>query len=117
MAMPLIRVHTSAAAPAEPLRLLQELSRQLASLLGKPERYVMTSLQADLTMTFAAEPAPACYVEVKSIGALDGERTRRISSVLCDLLHRELQVPPDRIYIGFEDVPPQLWGWDGRTFA
>jgi phenylpyruvate tautomerase len=115
--MPLIRVHTSAAAPANAGPLLQELSHQLASLLGKPERYVMTSLQAGLAMTFGGDPAPACYVEVKSIGALDAARIARLCSVLCDLLHSQLGVPPDRTYISFEDVAPQLWGWDGRSFA
>lgn len=115
--MPLIRVQTSAPAPSDPGRLLEELSRQLASLLGKPERYVMTLLQCDLAMTFATDPAPACFVEVKSIGALEPDRTRRLSSVLCDLIHSHLGVAPDRTYIGFEAVAPQLWGWDGRTFA
>jgi hypothetical protein len=37
--MPLINVKTSAAAPADPEALLLELSRTLAALLGKPERY------------------------------------------------------------------------------
>jgi phenylpyruvate tautomerase PptA (4-oxalocrotonate tautomerase family) len=56
-------------------------------------------------------------VEVKSIGALDGERPREVSQAVCALLERHLGVPADRIYIGFEDAPARLWGWNGSTFG
>jgi len=117
--MPLITVKTSAKAP-EPsaLRaLLQQLSADLAALLGKPERYVMTALESDAAMTFAGDSAPAAYVEVKSIGALAGDRTRQISAALCTCIHTHLGVSADRIYISFEDVPAHLWGWNGGTFG
>ena len=42
--MPLISVKTSAASP-NGAALLSDLSSTLASLLGKPERYVMTLLE------------------------------------------------------------------------
>ena len=114
--MPLISVKTSAASP-NGAALLTDLSSTLASLLGKPERYVMTLLEAEVPMTFAGDPDPACYVEVKSIGALDGDRTRQVSSAVCGLIEQHLGIPADRIYIGFEDVPGRLWGWNGGTFG
>jgi len=115
--MPLISVKTSAAAAADPQALLGELSSRLAALLAKPERYVMTLLETEVPMTFAGDWAPACYVEVKSIGALDGDRTRQVSRAVCDLIERHLGIPADRTYIGFEDVPGRLWGWNGNTFG
>ena len=114
--MPLISVRTSAAAAAGEA-LLTELSSSLAALLGKPERYVMTLLETELPMTFAGDPAPACYVEVKSIGALDGDRTRQVSQAVCALIEQHLGIPAERTYIGFEDVPGRLWGWNGGTFG
>ena len=95
--MPLIHVQTSCAAVPEAETLLRELSAELATWLGKPERYVMTLLHTGVPMTFGGDTAPCAYVEVKSIGRLG--------------------VPADRIYIGFEDVPGRLWGWDGSTFG
>ncbi len=115
--MPLISVKTSAAADADPQALLGELSSSLATLLGKPERYVMTLLETDVPMTFAGDRAPACYVEVKSIGALEGDRTRQVSAAVCALIERHLGIPAERTYIGFEDVPGRLWGWNGSTFG
>ena len=115
--MPLIHVQTNAAAVADPDALLRQLSAELAALLGKPERYVMTLLQTGVPMTFGGDLAPCCYVEVKSIGGLAGGRTQEISAALAAALKRGLGVPPERLYIGFEDVPGRLWGWDGSTFG
>lgn len=115
--MPLISVKTSCSTGAAEAALLRELSAELAQLLGKPERYVMTLLEGDVPMTFAGDPAPSAYVEVKSIGALEGERTRQVSALVCELVERHLAIPADRTYIGFEDVPARLWGWNGSTFG
>ena len=115
--MPLISVKTSAPVAEAAGPLLKELSSSLAQLLGKPERYVMTLLHGDVAMTFAADPAPSCYVEVKSIGALDGDRPRQLSATVSDLIERHLGIPANRTYIGFEDVPGRLWGWNGSTFG
>lgn len=115
--MPLIHIQTSAPAPDDAEPLLREVSRELASRLGKPERYVMTLLQAGLPMTFAGETAPSAYVEVKSIGGLDGDQPRRLSGDLCELLERHLGVQAERVYIQFEEAPARLWGWNGGTFG
>ena len=115
--MPLISVKTSAPGGAHPQALLGELSSSLAALLGKPERYVMTLLETEVPMTFAGDGAPACYVEVKSIGALDGDRTRQVSQAVAALIEQHLGIPAERTYIGFEDVPGRLWGWNGGTFG
>jgi len=115
--MPLIHIQTSAPSPTDPDPLLLELSGELARLLGKPERYVMTLLNAPVPMRFGGDASPCCYVEVKSIGGLDGDQPRRISAALCGWLERHLGVPAARVYIGFEDVPARLWGWDGGCFG
>jgi phenylpyruvate tautomerase PptA (4-oxalocrotonate tautomerase family) len=116
-AMPLLQIRTSSPAPADPDALLRELSQQLAGWLGKPERYVMTVLEAGMAMTFAGDTAPCAYVELRSIGGLDGERPASISAALCGLLEERLGVSADRIYISFDDVPARLWGWNGSTFG
>jgi phenylpyruvate tautomerase len=115
--MPLIHIQTSAATPADPTPLLLDLSRELASLLGKPERYVMTLLDGGRPMTFAGDASPCAYVEVKSIGSLAGDQPSRICKALCELLARHLALRADRVYIGFDDVPARLWGWNSETFG
>ncbi|WP_036915785.1 MULTISPECIES: phenylpyruvate tautomerase MIF-related protein [unclassified Prochlorococcus] len=115
--MPLINIQASVPAVADANSILQELSSKLANLLGKPERYVMTSLQCGVPMTFAGDLSSTCYVEVKSIGALDGSRTHEVSELVCSHMEQKLGIPADRTYIVFEDVPARLWGWNGSTFG
>lgn len=117
--MPLLNIFTSAEPPPPDKAdaLLKALSAELAALLGKPESYVMTCLVPRTRMTFGGTTAPACYVEVKSIGRITPDSTKKISAFVCTRLADAIGVPQDRIYLGFEDVAPHLWGHDGDTFG
>ena len=112
--MPLINVRTSVLDIDEPEVLLKELSNELSSLTGKPESYVMTLLETNVPMTFAGTKDPCCYVEIKSIGSIDSSK---MSSAFCKSIENATGISSKRIYIGFEDVPASLWGWNGRTFG
>jgi phenylpyruvate tautomerase len=117
--MPLLNVYTS----AEPLSearaeaLLQGLSAKLSEHLKKPEAYVMTNLVPRTRMTFAGTKAPACYAELKNVGSLSPELTKRLSADLCKTLGEALGVPSERIYIEFSEARGHLWGHDGDTFG
>ncbi len=112
--MPLINVITSKEDFDDSDGLLQEISRALSSLTGKPEKYVMTTLQTKVPMTFAGTTEPCCYVEVKSIGAIDSSK---MSSAITKIIAVKLNIPSNRIYISFEDIAARMWGWDGKTFG
>ncbi len=112
--MPLISIRTSSNKIKDPEELLKSLSKELAVLTGKPEQYVMTSLALNQPMTFAGTNDPCCYVEIKSIGSL---KPQEMSQILCDLISENTNIKSNRIYISFEDVPANLWGWNGRTFG
>ena len=94
---------------------LAKASSQVAQLLGKPERYVMVSLEQGCPMRFGGSAEPLAYLELKSIG-LPGAETGSLSAVLSDLVHQELGIPRDRIYIEFADASGPMWGWNGATF-
>ncbi len=112
--MPLINLKVSSSKIDNANQLLKDLSKELAGLTKKPERYVMTILQTDVPMLFGGTSDPCCYVEVKSIGALTPSE---MSKSLCNLIESKAKIPADRIYISFEDVPPSLWGFNGQTFG
>lgn len=96
-------------------QLLSGLSSTTAEVLGKPERYVMVSLEDDRDMRFAGDDAPCAYLELKSIG-LPEAQTARLSATLCELVNSELGIPQERIYIEFADAARHMWGWNGATF-
>ncbi|TAE54158.1 MAG: hypothetical protein EAZ87_22545 [Nostocales cyanobacterium] len=117
--MPLIKVQTSVNSPdkADIEAMLKVLSSKLAQHTGKPESYVMTSFQAETPMTFAGNTDPVCYVEIKSVGTMKPEQTRKMSQDFCQEISKSLNVPTNRIYIEFADAQGYMWGWDGRTFG
>ena len=95
--------------------LASKASARVAELLGKPEAYVMVSVEYNAAMQFGGTDEPLAYLELKSIG-LPQSITASTSRALCDLIARETGVAANRIYIEFTDAPRHMWGWNGDTF-
>lgn len=112
--MPLLKIQTNQTieSPADSA-LLSSASKAVSKILGKPEDYVMVSLESNTSMLFAGSDAPLAYLELKSLGLAE-ERTAEYSKALCELMESELSIPQDRIYIEF--CNGQRHGWSGRTF-
>ncbi|MEH2165855.1 MAG: phenylpyruvate tautomerase MIF-related protein [Nostoc sp.] len=117
--MPLIKVQTSASSPekAEIESMLLNLSAKLAKHLGKPESYVMTAFEPGISMTFAGNTDPVCYIEIKSVGTMKPEQTAAMSQDFCQQINQTLGVPKNRIYIEFADAKGAMWGWNSTTFG
>jgi len=114
--MPFLKILTNQALPeAEARALAARASGVVSAQLGKPERYVMTSVETNPAMQFAGSDEPLAYLELKSIG-LPESTTADASRALCDLVSAETGISPDRIYIEFADAPRKMWGWNGGTF-
>lgn len=112
--MPYLKIQTNVALEPGP-SLLAKASRLIAKQLGKPERYVMVTLEPERTMSFAGTNAPLAYLELKSIG-LPRSATTELSKALCEFIRDELGIPPERVYIEFRDSDAGLWGWNSTTF-
>jgi len=121
--MPYLRIQTNQTVDnSRKSAILSRASRLVASELGKPESYVMTSCAPTQPMSAPTQPMSfagnmdACaYLELKSIG-LPENKTTGLSAALCKLINEELDIPGERIYIEFVDVPRAMWGWNNATF-
>ncbi|MCK9529891.1 MAG: phenylpyruvate tautomerase MIF-related protein [Gammaproteobacteria bacterium] len=114
--MPLLKIQTNVDVPAADRQtLLANASRATATVLGKPEAYVMVTLEANHPMLFAGTDAPLAYLELKSIG-LPEDRTRDFSAKLSDIVEAHLHIPKNRIYVEFASAAAHMWGWNGETF-
>ena len=114
--MPFLRIQTSKTLPeTDASTLATRASALVAEQLGKPERYVMTSVESNTSMTFAGTDEPLAFLELKSIG-LPESITVDVSEALCQLVTSETGIPADRIYIEFTDAPRKMWGWNNGTF-
>ena len=88
----------------------------VAETIGKPEQYVMVTLNpASLLMSGKSDQA--AFVDVRSIGGLNGEVNRSLAQKVSRLLQESLGIAPDRVYFNFTDVKASNWGWNGSTFG
>ena len=114
--MPMLKIQTNTpVAEATKKVLVTVASGIVAEMLGKPERYVMISVEENPAMLFGGSDAPLAYLELKSIG-LPENRTGEFSTRLAKLLEEQLGLPSDRVYIEFADAARHMWGWNGGTF-
>lgn len=114
--MPFLKIQVnSELAPGQAEKLAGEASRLVAGQLGKPERYVMVSVEHNPAMRFAGTAEPLAYLELKSIG-LPESATADASRALCALVAGATGTDPERIYIEFSDAPRRMWGWNSGTF-
>lgn len=112
--MPLLRIETNVNIESSE-NLLKKLSGLVASLTGKPEKWVMVSVSFNPDMIFGGKPDPLIYAELKSIG-LPVDKTSEITARLMEFLKNELSVPPDRMYVEYSDARGEMWGWNMDTF-
>jgi phenylpyruvate tautomerase PptA (4-oxalocrotonate tautomerase family) len=115
--MPLIKLDVpSEVSDGQCAQLLPALSKLLAETTGKPEKYVMATV-GRMVPLLAGKPGPAAFADVRGIGGLTPAVNKKISQALCGLLQEKLQIPPDRVYLTFTDVPAANWGFNGGTFG
>ena len=112
--MPFIQINTSSKSVVDNDSLQKELSKLVADLTGKPEKYVMTMIQSDSQMTFAGSDEPCCFVKLQSIGSLN---PNLMSKYLCELIASKTNIKTNRIYIEFIDVKASNWGFNSSTFG
>ena len=114
--MPYISIQTNQALDENrTAQLVKKASQMTADILGKPESYVMVAVQANTPMSFAGNSDPTAYVQLKSLG-LPESSTTDFSQTICQLLHSELNISTNRIYIEFAGPDRHMWGWDNKTF-
>ena len=114
--MPYFSIETNQAIDqASNRELLHKTSSFIAELLGKPESYIMISIKSEILLNFAGSDEPTAFVRLKSIG-LPKERCTEFSKKICGFVERELEIPPNRVFIDFKDLKREMFGWNGKTF-
>ena len=114
--MPYLKIQTNQELSASDQKALLEKASAIASReLGKPETYVMVTLDPPRPMLFAGTDDPTAYLELKSIG-LPTDSTKNLSAALCNLISEELSINKDRVYIEFANAERNMWGWNSSTF-
>ncbi len=111
--MPLLNISTNAKIKNQQT-LLAKSSDFISSLTGKPENFIMVKFSDSLSMYFAGTDELCAFIEIKSIGALVPSK---MSNPICEFFSSELEIPKERIYVFYQDVDPNQWAWNSRTFG
>jgi phenylpyruvate tautomerase PptA (4-oxalocrotonate tautomerase family) len=116
--MPLLKLQTSATIPDEKQQtLIAAASKLIAETIGKPEQYVMVTLETKAPIMMAGKQGDAAFADVRSIGGLNSNVNKQISQKLAAALQEHLGIAADRVYLNFISMTGENWGWRGGTFG
>lgn len=115
--MPYLNIETNASlSPSEGESTLTTLSTQMASLLGKPEDYVMVRIGFSPSMSFAGTTEACAFCTLISLG-LDDLQIPHLSQTLTNAVSHALSIGSDRIYLQFESPQRSHFAHNGNPFA
>ena len=72
-------------------------------------------MKTSVPMTFSGSDEPTAFVRLKSIG-LPKDRCSEFSGHICSFIEEEMDIPEDRIFVDFEVIERNMFGWNGKTF-
>jgi phenylpyruvate tautomerase len=115
--MPLVKIETTVVpTPEKRDEVLATLSRIAAETIGKPEQYVMVTI-TPAAMLMSGKSGDAAFIEIRSIGGLNGTVTTALSQKISAFLGQSLQISQDRIFLNFVEFEGGNWGWNGETLG
>lgn len=92
------------------------LSECVSRQLGKSKDYVMTQIEAELSMSFGDSFEPCAFCQLTSLG-LDDDQIKALSGELSRFIAETFTIEESRIYIQFEAPPRSRFAWNGQPFG
>ena len=113
--MPYIATSTNVSISGRKKEAIKErMGRAIEIIPGKTEGWLMLSFRDNVSMFFKGEDDPCAICQVKLFGTADEDTYAELTEELTDILHDELDLDPDRIYVTYEEIG--VWGWNGGNF-
>ena len=95
--------------------LKSELGKIISLIPGKSESYLMIGFEDNYSLYFRGEKLThGAFVEVKIFGSSPKPTLDKVTKAICELYHKELNIPPNCIYVKYEEV--SNWGFNGSNF-
>lgn len=113
--MPFIDLRTTLPVPPRSRETLKAAFGRAITALHKTETYLMVSIQDGCDLWLGGEKLDkGAYVAVSLYGSASPADYDRMTGLVCDILARELDIPPRAVYVTYHPVSD--WGWNGRNF-
>lgn len=109
--MPFIKTTTNVTiSPKKAAHIKEKMGEAIAIIPGKSESWLMVQLIDNANLFFKGEDDPCAICEVKLYGSAEEEAYAELVDALTDILHEELDLDPDRVYVTFEEIAS--WAWN-----
>ena len=113
--MPMIEAKVTIQLTAEKRDVLKAEFGKAISIMGKPEAYLMINLLDKQDLYFGGNKLEkGAYVEVKILGSVDAGASDKMTTCVCEILERELEIPSNAVYVSYWGT--SNWGWNGGNF-
>lgn len=114
--MPYISTKTTASISQEKRDIIKtKLGKAIELIPGKSENWLMLSFDENAIMYFKGRnDRELAFIEVKIFGASTSEAYKKLTKEITNIIHDELYIDPDCIYVKYEEV--SNWGWNGNNF-
>lgn len=115
--MPIVEIKLTNALPDnKQAELMKSLSKITADVLGKPELYVMLTIEFCPIM-MGGEPGNAAWIEIHSIGGLNKNVSNQLAKEITAAIGKTTQIPGNRIYIALNEIRAAGLALNGQTFG
>ncbi|XP_050302930.1 macrophage migration inhibitory factor homolog [Anthonomus grandis grandis] len=114
--MPHFRLETNVPSERIPKDFPIKLCGILAKSLGKPINYCAATVIGGVNMSFGGTNEPAGQATLMSIGALGVAENKKHSKALFEAIEQTIGIPPNRMYILYQNSPTSDVGYNGTTF-
>ena len=95
-----------------------EMANILQKHAGKAESWLFIRFDEEQKLFFRGEQvSKGGVVQIQLVGSLAGDQKRKITAEVCEMLGKELGTPAEQIYVVFQEVKGENWGWNGQTFG
>ena len=114
--MPCIQLFTNQSVDIDKQEVLKaDFGKAIEAIPGKTEKWLMCVFCPACGMWFQGEQKDAVYMEVSLYGQAEGEVCNQLTEQLAQIIHKELGVQFENIYIKYSMTP--YWGWNGSNFG
>lgn len=114
--MPFIQAKLSLKLDEQQKESLQnQLTDVVASSFGKPKGFVMAGIEDGQDLYMGGKKLEnGAYLSIKLLGNTSKPVCNQLTSVICQILEKELGTSGQNIYVSYH--PVDLWGWNGQMF-
>ena len=114
--MPYINLKTTKKVSDEKCEAIKTaFGKAIENFPGKTEAWLMVGIDDGAKLWFKGDASSgSAIVDVELLGTTTNEYAEKMTAVVCDILNRELEISPDRIYVKYREY--DKWGWNGQNF-